>query len=197
MLQRGLRGWHRVAVDRPPPSGGSWASIRSHASSTRSPPMLDATDVLDMCPDAVIALDTDWRCTHVNAAAERWLGTTRAACIGRTLWEIVGASLGDTEQRALRDVMGERSTAAFDWREGATGRVPDVRVAADTRGMVITGRDVGERRRAQDALVASERQLRAILETQPEGVMLIGHDGRILQINRAGLALFDARSPSS
>ncbi|HEX6534720.1 MAG TPA: PAS domain S-box protein [Gemmatimonadaceae bacterium] len=159
--------------------------------------MLDATDALDLGPDAVIVLDTEWRCTLVNAAAERLLGKTREECTGRTLWEIASPWLGEAEARALRRVMEERTTAAFDWRDAPNGRWLDVRVAADRRGMVITGRDVGERRRAQDALIASERHLRAILETQPEGVMLVGHDGRILQINRAGLALFEAPSPAS
>ena len=37
-----------------------------------------------------------------------------------------------------------------------------------------------------------ERWLHSILESVPEGVMVIGHDRRILEINPAGCALFDA-----
>lgn len=38
----------------------------------------------------------------------------------------------------------------------------------------------------------SERQLRTILEAEPEGVLVIGRDRRILKINPAGCVLFDA-----
>lgn len=38
----------------------------------------------------------------------------------------------------------------------------------------------------------NERRLRSILESVPEGVLVIGHDRRILEINPAGCALFDA-----
>ncbi len=38
----------------------------------------------------------------------------------------------------------------------------------------------------------NERRLRSILESVPEGVLVIGHDRRVLEINPAGCALFDA-----
>jgi PAS domain S-box-containing protein len=46
----------------------------------------------------------------------------------------------------------------------------------------------GERARSRD----NERRLRSILEAEPEGVLVIGHDRRVLQINPAGCVLFDA-----
>ena len=45
-----------------------------------------------------------------------------------------------------------------------------------------------ERIRSQD----NERRLRSILEAEPEGVLVIGLDRRVLQVNPAGCVLFDA-----
>ena len=48
------------------------------------------------------------------------------------------------------------------------------------------------RRQAEDALAASERRLRTIIESEPECVKVLATDGTILEINSAGLALLEA-----
>ncbi len=45
-----------------------------------------------------------------------------------------------------------------------------------------------ERVRFQD----NERRIRSILEAEPQGILVLGLDGRVLQINPAGCVLFDA-----
>ena len=56
------------------------------------------------------------------------------------------------------------------------------------------GVDVTDRRRAEEAAVESERRLRAILDAEPECVKLIDADGRLLEMNPAGLAMIEAES---
>jgi PAS domain S-box-containing protein len=54
--------------------------------------------------------------------------------------------------------------------------------------------DVDERKRMEDALRHSEASLRAIVETTPECVHVIGGDGTLLSVNAAGAAMAGAPS---
>lgn len=61
--------------------------------------------------------------------------------------------------------------------------------------LVGMGIDVSERKNAEQQLVASEMQLRAIFEAEPECVKLMSEDGTVLQMNPAGLRMLEADSP--
>src|SRR4029077_915590 len=54
--------------------------------------------------------------------------------------------------------------------------------------------DITERRRAEDALRESEARLRTIIESEPECVKLLDAQGRLLDMNPAGLAMVQADS---
>jgi two-component system sensor kinase FixL len=56
--------------------------------------------------------------------------------------------------------------------------------------------DVTDRKHADDAVRESERRLRAVLEATPECVKIVSGDGRLLDMNRAGLAMIGAGSLS-
>ncbi len=51
-----------------------------------------------------------------------------------------------------------------------------------------------ERKRAEEALRVSEQRLRTIVETEPEGVMVIDRNGKLLEMNAAGLAMLELAS---
>jgi diguanylate cyclase (GGDEF)-like protein/PAS domain S-box-containing protein len=61
--------------------------------------------------------------------------------------------------------------------------------------LVGMGIDVSERKQAEQQLVASEMQLRAIFEAEPECVKLMAEDGTVLQMNPAGLRMLEADAP--
>src|SRR6266567_2817937 len=59
-------------------------------------------------------------------------------------------------------------------------------------GVVGLAFDITERRRAEDALRESEARLRTIIESEPECVKLVDSQGRLLDMNPAGLAMVQA-----
>jgi PAS domain S-box-containing protein len=54
--------------------------------------------------------------------------------------------------------------------------------------------DITRRKLAEEALQQSEGRLRAIVETEPEGVAIAASNGNLLQMNPAGLAMIEADS---
>jgi len=65
----------------------------------------------------------------------------------------------------------------------------------DEEFIALLARWVGstiERDRAQQKLAANERQLQSIIDTEPECVKILDQDGRLLQMNQAGLGMIEA-----
>jgi len=65
----------------------------------------------------------------------------------------------------------------------------------EIREVLAIDRDITERNQTRRALVEREQRLRAIFEVEPECVKLVDHDGRLLEINPAGLSMLEAESP--
>ncbi|MBG9387141.1 PAS domain-containing protein [Caenimonas aquaedulcis] len=61
-------------------------------------------------------------------------------------------------------------------------------------GLEARERDV-QRRQMESALRASEARLRAVIETEPECVKDVSLDGKLIDINRAGLLMIQATTP--
>lgn len=61
-------------------------------------------------------------------------------------------------------------------------------------GVIGIAFDVTDRHRAEDALRESEARLRTIIESEPECVKLLDDQGRLLDMNPAGLAMIEADS---
>ncbi len=56
--------------------------------------------------------------------------------------------------------------------------------------------DITERKLAEDTLRENEERLRTIIETEPECVKIVDRDGRLLEMNAAGLAMLEVESLS-
>ncbi len=59
-----------------------------------------------------------------------------------------------------------------------------------------TAIDISDRKQAEKELARSESLLRTIIDSEPECVKVLGHDGTLLEINPAGLAIIEADSAS-
>lgn len=73
--------------------------------------------------------------------------------------------------------------------------VPDG--AGGVEGVLGISRDITERMAAEEALLKSEMRLRAIVENIPICVMVLDGEGRILDMNRAGLDLLKMESAAA
>jgi two-component system cell cycle sensor histidine kinase/response regulator CckA len=159
--------------------------------------------ILDQVHDAVVATDLAGNITRWNKGAERLFGYPADEVLGRhvgllyhpeeregTLAELFAAlrqGRGHEVEKRVRTRAGEElvvHTSVSPLRT-ARGRLS---------GFIGFSVDVTQRRRAEEALRASERHLRAVIETNPECIKLVAPDGTLLEINAAGLTLLEADS---
>ncbi len=156
--------------------------------------------------DALVTTDTDGRVTFLNRVAERLTGWTAADAAGRDLREVfpifneeTGEAVENPVASVLRDgrVVSLANHTVLRARGGAERPVADSAApirddAGRLAGVVLVFRDVSAERDAQEALRQRERHLRAVIDATPECVKLVAPDGRLVEMNAAGLAMVEA-----
>ena len=155
----------------------------------------------------LIVLDSDWRFTYANAAAERMLSCAAADLIGKNHWEVYPATMGTVVETNYRRAMSERVSLAFENFYEPWQRWFDLRVyPSRDGGLSIYFQDATDRKKAEEALrrlnETLERQvidrtaelqekqarLRTIFETSYAYQGLLALDGTLLDANSTSLS---------
>ncbi len=153
--------------------------------------------------DAVIATDEAGRVTLMNRVAEELTGWSSGESAGRGIHEIFRIVSEETRQpaespvlKALREgvVVGLANHTALLRKDGTERPIADsaapIRDAGGlATGVVLVFRDQTEERRVERALRASEAQLKTIIESMDEGVVVSSLDGQLMHWNLAALAM--------
>ena len=149
--------------------------------------------IIEAVPTAIIGLDLDGNVHTVwNAAAEKMLGWSAQEVMGRPLPTVPAGS--QEEFRGFRESIrrGLTLNGVEVRRQKRDGTPIDYSIYAsplhDAEGH-ISGNiavlvDIGERKRAKQALEESENKMRSILENIGIGVSLISPGMEILEMNR-------------
>jgi diguanylate cyclase (GGDEF)-like protein/PAS domain S-box-containing protein len=140
-------------------------------------------DLLAAVPDAVCHLDSSWRYTYLNAAAERLLGRPARRLLGRPLQQCFPWIAGSPLEERLSEVLRDRVAMEFDYRDDTVDRWFEVRAFPAATGATVFFRDVDEHRRRHDRHRAELAELAAVLESLPSATVLVGRDGRIESAN--------------
>lgn len=157
--------------------------------------------VTDSIPGMVGYWTRELRCRFANAAYLEWFGRTPAQMTGIRIQDLMGPELFAKNEPYMRAALrGERQRfeRTLIKADGSTGYtwaqyIPDVH-DGEVHGFFVLVSDVTELKQAEIALAESELKLKTIIETEPECVKVLSPDGKLLQMNRAGLEMIEADS---
>src|SRR5258706_15275094 len=148
--------------------------------------------LFDYAPDGIVIADTESYYLDANASICRMLGYSREELIGMHASDIVVPAEVEQVGPALATIRA-REEYHREWQfRRKDGSVFNAEVIAslmpdgNLMGMI---RDITERKRAEEALRASEARLQAVTENLTEGLIIAGVGGRLVHWNRAGLEM--------
>ena len=154
---------------------------------------------LEQAGELVLEVGTDGTLVDANDTALRALGLTRADLGATSLSQIdTGLPAADVVAMVerLRSSGAERRETSYANRLRPGAMLP-VEVIAQRAGqgrresILLLARDIGERKRAELALLESAERFRSLFDESPVALLLLDEHLRVLQANRAASRLLD------
>ncbi|HEX5091126.1 MAG TPA: PAS domain S-box protein, partial [Burkholderiales bacterium] len=147
--------------------------------------------IFNATTDSLTLRDAEFRIVDVNATYERMSGLRREDVIGMTELTVEVLDVKDWRRDVHERVLkGESMRIESDARrrDGTLFRVEVLVLPMQYRGAphaLLVARDITERKRADDAVRASEEQYRAIFNAMADGLTLRDADFRVVEANPA------------
>jgi diguanylate cyclase (GGDEF)-like protein/PAS domain S-box-containing protein len=156
--------------------------------------------------DGVIHIDSEGIINRWNTQSEKIFGWSSDEVIGHPLDEIIiPIRYRDGHKRGMKHflatgegpVLNSRIEMSALHRDGHEFpielSIASINLDGNYQFSAFIS-DLTERNLAKEKLIASEKRLRTIIDTEPESVSLISADGLIVEINSAGLNMLEAES---
>lgn len=143
--------------------------------------------ILESITDSFSVYDPEWRVTYLNPTAEKLvvrLGLTRAEVLGQKLWDIFPELSGTETYEKYHRAVAEQVPVQFDFFFAPLESWYEVRAYPSRDGLAVYSQDITERRRAEEAVRASENQLRLVTDNLPVFIVYCDTEERYQFVNR-------------
>ena len=150
------------------------------------------TNILEKTKDGFFAVDSEWKLTYVNAAAEAIVKRKRNQLIGGLLWERFPELVGSVFQANYEKVLAEQVAMEFEASDSAGKVWYDVHAYPSDGGVSVFIRDISERKKTE-----TERLTTSKLESLGTLAGGIAHDlNNILTVISGNIGLAQIEAPA-
>jgi len=149
------------------------------------------TNILEKTTDGFFAVNSEWKLTYVNAAAEAIFGRKRRELIGGVLWERFPELVGSVFQENYEKAMAEKVAIEFEASDSSGKTWYDVHAYPSNGGVSVFFRDISERKKSE-----TERLTTSKLESLGTLAGGIAHDlNNILTVISGNIGLAQIEAP--
>jgi len=128
------------------------------------------SEVLNSITDGLAVIDTDWRCTYLNAAGADLLGVAPDSLVGQVVWDLYpeaeALNFGPAYRRAMQTQQAEHFEAFYP---APLNKWLECHAYPSPNGVSVFFRDVTHRHRDQQALERSEERFRRMFARNRSG----------------------------
>ncbi len=157
-------------------------------------------NAVKMLKDAVLVVDMGGRIIDMNRAAqELWGGRDLSDFKGKPLLDLLPEPMARKAERDLKEVFARGYIEGREYRNVTKGdkqnQVFSVSAnlvldsGGEPYGVVIIGRNVTDKKKAEDQLEESEKRYRYLFERSQVVNIVVGMDGQILDANESALKM--------
>ncbi len=138
--------------------------------------------------DLVVKVDTEGRFLFVSPSYCRLFGKTEGELLGRTFMPLVHEEDLRPTLEAMKDLhrppwtcyVEQRARTVHGWRWLAWSDKAVLSEDGKVVAIVGVGRDITDRKEAEERLQESERRFRGLIENSHDVVLVLGEEGRVL-----------------
>ncbi|MEA2648396.1 MAG: hypothetical protein QOG61_831 [Candidatus Binataceae bacterium] len=158
--------------------------------------------LLETAPDAMVLVGEDDRIVQINAQTEKLFGYTRAELLGNQVEMLVPQRFRDRPRQSGSPQVAATSTVRsmgsgpelLGLRKDGSEFSIEVslsRIENDDGILICRAiRDITDRKKAAEVVLLLSDRFRALLETAPDAMVLVGKDGRMVMVNAQTEKLF-------
>jgi PAS domain S-box-containing protein len=147
---------------------------------------VDFAEVVETDTDAVVVYDRAFRYRYVNREAEKSLGRSRDALLGKVLWEVfpetIGTEAAEVQRRAMR-VRAYEICEADLTVPGQTYEIRCIPIGGPEGGLVVSWYDITPRRKAEAELLRKSAEIVSIFESMTDAFVTFDRDWRFTYLN--------------
>ena len=159
-------------------------------------------DFYDMAPVGYCAVDESGLILQANLTTAALLGIARNALLRQSITRFILAKDQDSYFLMRQRIIGATEPQSCELRMMKVDGTPFwarlEALAVQNEGgapiLRIVMSDISERKQAETALQEQKNFLATILENEPECVKVLGADGKVLQMNNAGLSMLEVNN---
>jgi PAS domain S-box-containing protein len=147
--------------------------------------------IVDTAHEGILTLDLESTITYANQRTADMLGYSVEECVGRKTFEFIDPEMYEVAKKIRASVHGgqqERLDFLLRNRHGrriwvSASASPLFDANGKVKGVLQMLTDIDERKRAEQALVASETRTRALLDANPDLIVRLSSDGTYLDVH--------------
>jgi len=148
--------------------------------------------VLAGMTDAYYFYDREWRFADINSRALGYFGRSREDLIGQCVWELYPHSIGGKTWSEFQRAMAEGVPVHFENKSGVGTNFFELHAYPEPKGLAVYLRDITERKKAEEALELSYKQIQNIIDNTSDMVYAFDLEERFVIANNAAAQLFNS-----
>lgn len=151
----------------------------------------EKSDILKGISDSFYALDSDYRFTYVNRAAEKSIGKTREELIGRVVTDVF-PDFSPEMLHLFSRVIREKTSCHFEILSPPVQRWTEASIYPYQKGVSVFYKDIHDRKVMEEILRKSEERFNKVFHSSP-AMMSINHmeTGRYIDVNESWLRVLE------
>lgn len=146
--------------------------------------------MLEEIDEAFIAFDWDYRHIYLNETAVRMSGKAGTEMIGHKPWELWPGYEDSPVGVALHEAMELGNPSIIEHHSLVTGNWQETRVYPTPAGVSIYAREINERKRIEQEIVATRAELAATLAAITDGFYTLDRTWRVTYLNDKAAEVF-------